>query len=140
MTVKLESASLAVRDPAASARFYGEILGLETREEADGVRLILGPGQSLRLIRCMAEPGEPLLRTGVGVYPKGFHHVCLAVEEIEALRDRVCACGWPLERDVLRGTDGNLQFWVRDPDGYPVELMQMSDESLQRTSKGGERP
>ena len=133
--LSLGGMTLSVRDVSASVRFYREVLGLPVREELpDRAAVIPGDGQELVLLAYRGGD-DALVTTGIGVYPAGFHHLCLEAPEIEALYEKVRASGWPLERELLRGADNNLQFWVRDPDGYPVELMRMTEESLQATCR-----
>ena len=63
---------------------------------------------------------------------QSFRHVCLLTGDlrgaVEALRGR----GVAVEREPKEGLDANLQAWIRDPDGNPIELMQLSEASPQR--------
>lgn len=141
--MQLGCMTISVKDVAASQRFYQNILGMapvdapQAFAALEGSRwLSIAPGKYLQLAPLPTEEIRPLLPTGIGIYPRGFHHICLEVTDIEAFYRWVCQTGWPLERQLLQGTDRNWQFWLRDPDGYPVELMQMSTDSLQHIYRG----
>ena len=77
----------------------------------------------------------------------GIDHICLQVEGIEAVAERVkvngiVICRWTETPDGLQllpdpaaapvlGKDGNMQFWVKDPDGIRIEFMEIAHDSLQ---------
>ena len=61
----------------------------------------------------------------------GYSHLCLEVEDIHETAERIEKAGAPLDSGVRQGCDGNWQCWTHDPDGNRIELMQMSEDSLQ---------
>ncbi len=61
----------------------------------------------------------------------GMNHMCLAVDDIEALVKEIEAVGIPLLLQLKVALDGNKQAWIEDPDGNRIELMQMDADSLQ---------
>lgn len=61
----------------------------------------------------------------------GMNHMCLAVDDIEALLPRIEAAGIPLLLPLKVAVDGNKQAWIEDPDGNRIELMEMDPDSLQ---------
>lgn len=61
----------------------------------------------------------------------GMNHMCLAVDDIEALVKEIEAAGIPLLLPLKVALDGNKQVWIEDPDGNRIELMQMDADSLQ---------
>ena len=63
---------------------------------------------------------------------QSFLHLCLLTDDLRATVERLREAGVKMERGVERGLDGNLQAWVRDPDGNAIELMQLEEESPQR--------
>lgn len=144
--MQLGCLTLTVRDPEASLAFYQGLLGMtrvsppETFASVPGsVWLYMGQGSYLQLAPVPAGQAEALVTTGIGIYPRGFHHLCLSVSGIRELYETICRAGWPLERELLQGTDHNWQFWLRDPDGYPVEFMEMDLNSLQYIYRGKEK-
>lgn len=60
-----------------------------------------------------------------------FFHLCLISDDIRADIEKLRAAGVPIRTEVKQGLDHNLQAWVADPDGNPIELMQLSPESPQ---------
>ena len=61
----------------------------------------------------------------------GMNHMCLAVEDIDAVVKRIEAAGITLLLPLKMAVDGNRQAWIEDPDGNRIELMEMDANSLQ---------
>jgi lactoylglutathione lyase len=61
----------------------------------------------------------------------GMNHMCLAIDDINALLKEIEAAGIPLLLPLKLALDGNWQAWIEDPDGNRIELMQMDPNSLQ---------
>ncbi len=61
----------------------------------------------------------------------GMNHLCLAIDDVNALVAELEAAGIPLLLPLKRALDGNWQAWIEDPDGNRIELMQMDPNSLQ---------
>jgi lactoylglutathione lyase len=61
----------------------------------------------------------------------GLNHLCLTVDDIEAVVARLAERGVPLFRPLKRGADGNRQAWIEDPDGNRIELMEMASDGMQ---------
>ena len=61
----------------------------------------------------------------------GMNHMCLAVEDIDAVVQRIEAAGIALLLPLKLAVDGNRQAWIEDPDGNRIELMEMAADSLQ---------
>jgi lactoylglutathione lyase len=61
----------------------------------------------------------------------GYNHYCLVVDDMAAtlreLRDR----GLEITGEPVMGVDTNWQFWLQDPDGNAIELMQIAEGSPQ---------
>lgn len=60
-----------------------------------------------------------------------YAHLCLEVEDLEATVAELRRRGVEIVRDIRRGLDGNLQAWIRDPEGNEIELMQIHPGSPQ---------
>lgn len=65
----------------------------------------------------------------------GYQHLCLEVDDIRAMRLFVEKNGITPDTDTNLGPDGSWQFWLHDPDGNKIELMQYTDQSLQLIGK-----
>ena len=61
----------------------------------------------------------------------GMNHMCLSVEDIDAVIKRIEAAGIALLLPLKLAVDGNRQAWIEDPDGNRIELMEMDPHSLQ---------
>ena len=61
----------------------------------------------------------------------GMNHMCLTVDDIDAVLAQVEAAGLKLLLPLKTAIDGNRQAWLEDPDGNRIELMEMAPDSLQ---------
>jgi lactoylglutathione lyase len=61
----------------------------------------------------------------------GMNHMCLTVDDIDAVLAQVDAAGLSLLLPLKTAVDGNRQAWLEDPDGNRIELMEMAPDSLQ---------
>ncbi|MEP7241542.1 MAG: VOC family protein [Devosia sp.] len=95
-----------------------------------------------------------LFPDAVGINPpwgtNALDHFCLEVDDLHAVVARIHAKGIELYRweetgpgkdprmvsdglnSITKGADGNLQAWLRDPDGNRLELMQMLEGNMQQ--------
>ena len=136
MLTDLGHAAFAVHDLDASLAFYRK-LGLEEAfrlHHPDGslmlVYLHVGGDRFLELFPHGPEPVADRVHS--------FRHVCLLTDDLSGLVERVRDQGVAIEREPKEGLDGNLQAWIRDPDGNEIELMQISEASPQwRTARFG---
>jgi len=60
-----------------------------------------------------------------------YKHVCLLVDELPATLRELAQRGLEVSGSPVRGMDTNLQYWINDPDGNPIELMQIMPTSPQ---------
>lgn len=61
----------------------------------------------------------------------GYQHFCLEVDDIEAAWQHAIGHGITPVSGVLSGPDRSRQFFVVDPDGNQVEIIQYTPESYQ---------
>lgn len=61
----------------------------------------------------------------------GYNHFCLLVDDMAATLEALAARGLPIDGESVRGQDTNLQYWLTDPDGNRIELMQIAATSPQ---------
>lgn len=118
---------LRIIDPARSRAFY-EALGMEFRKESDIVRngeleatlYFFGfPGDDAEIELTLNHDGRTYdLGTGYG-------HVAIGVGDLAATLKALAAHGIEPERAPYRVREGgNLLCFVRDPDGYRVEIIE----------------
>ncbi len=60
----------------------------------------------------------------------GYQHLCIEVADIQAAWDAVTRNGLIPDEPIRYGPDGAYQFWLTDPDGNRLELMQYTEEAL----------
>ena len=116
-----------ITDPERSIAFY-EALGLERRRELpirdEAMNYFLGvPGKEQPEL-------ELTYNFGVDSYELGtaYGHIALTVDSMEATLAALAEKGIEPERapySVREG--GSLLCFVRDPDGYRIELIERSD-------------
>ena len=61
--------------------------------------------------------------------PVGYQHLCLLVDDMAATLKQLQERGLSITGEPARGLDNNLQYWLHDPDGNPIELMQIDSSS-----------
>jgi catechol 2,3-dioxygenase-like lactoylglutathione lyase family enzyme len=134
----LNHMGLTVRDLEASVAFYRDVAGMTEgrRNETGGpwfdrltgnegarirvAHLTLG-GFTLQLVQYLAAGGEALTlhhRRG------GNPHLCFNVPDFQRRRELALACGSAFVSPIERLPGGKRSFYVADPDGLPVELME----------------
>ena len=60
-----------------------------------------------------------------------YKHVCLLVDDMSATLSELASRGLEITQAPTVGLDHNLQYWINDPDGNPIELMQIMADSPQ---------
>ena len=138
MITDLGHAAFAVHDLEASLAFYRQ-LGLEEAfrlHRPDGslmlVYLHVGGDRFLELFPHGPEPDPDRVQS--------FRHVCLLTDDLRGAVEELRGRGVAIEREPKEGLDANLQAWIRDPDGNPIELMQLSEASPQRRAARSANP
>ena len=114
-----------ITDPERSVAFY-EAVGFEKRRELpirdEAVNIFMGlPGDGDRL--------ELTYNFGVDSYDlgTGYGHVALTVDDLDGTLARLSAQDIEPERPPYQVREGGSRLtFVRDPDGYRVELIERS--------------
>jgi methylmalonyl-CoA/ethylmalonyl-CoA epimerase len=86
---------IAVRDLDAILPFYRDILGLDTvpLDDSDGARIVgLAAGESLVELLESPDPASPIGKFIASRGP-GIHHICFAVDDLDATLTRCRAAG-----------------------------------------------
>jgi lactoylglutathione lyase len=116
-----------ITDPTRSRGFY-EALGFESRRELPIVRngeleatnYFFGiPGQDEELELTLNHDGR--------TYDLGdaYGHVALAVDDLDETLERLKEQGIEPEREPYRVREGGSRLcFVRDPDGYRIEILE----------------
>ncbi len=113
-----------ITDPERSVAFY-EALGLEKRRELpirdEAMNYFLGvPGQDLPELELTHNFGVDSYELGTG-----YGHIALTVEDLDGTLERLAAQGIEPEREPYSIREGGSRLcFVRDPDGYRIELIE----------------
>ncbi|QBD76531.1 VOC family protein [Ktedonosporobacter rubrisoli] len=59
----------------------------------------------------------------------GYNHFCLVVDDLSATLEALEKRGLTISGGPQQGLDHNWQYWLNDPDGNAIELMQIVAES-----------
>ena len=60
-----------------------------------------------------------------------YSHYAILVDDIFAAKDELLKAGVELDTDIRKGPTETYQFWISDPDGNKLEIMQFTENSLQ---------
>jgi methylmalonyl-CoA epimerase len=120
---------IAVRALDELVPFYRDVLGMPEvpLDDADGARIAgLAAGESLVELLESARPDSP-----IGKYVEkrgpGIHHVCFAVDDIDAMLDRCRAAGLRLIDEVPRlGAEGKRIAFLH-PSATGGVLVELSE-------------
>ena len=113
-----------VTDPERSVAFY-EALGLEKRRELpirdEAVNYFLGvPGRESPELELTHNFGVDSYELGTG-----YGHVALTVDDLDGTLERLAGEGIEPERPPYQVREGGSRIcFVRDPDGYRIELIE----------------
>jgi lactoylglutathione lyase len=122
--VELIHTCYRVTDPEQSIAFY-EALGLEKRRELpirdEAMNYFLGvPGKDLPELELTYNFGVESYELGTG-----YGHVALTVDDLDATLARLKEQGIEPEKPPYSVREGGSRLaFVRDPDGYRVELIE----------------
>ncbi|GLV53509.1 lactoylglutathione lyase [Dictyobacter sp. S3.2.2.5] len=120
-----------ISDLQKSLDFYCQKLGLKEafRLDREGtpspwiVYLQVSPGNFIELFPGGAGENRP---RGQNV---GYNHLCLLVDDMAATLQELKGRGVEITGEAKQGIDHNLQYWLNDPDGNAIELMQIVSDS-----------
>lgn len=115
-----------VLDEARSVDFYSKAFGLEVadRFDFDSFTLVyLRNAEADFEVELTVNKGE----TKPYELGNGYGHIAFCVDDLDAEHDRFTALGYEPRKIVEFNRDGALLarfFFVEDPDGYKIEMLQ----------------
>ena len=128
---QLAHVALKVKDMDRALDFYVKKLGFPEmfRLHRDGKLWIV-------YLRVTDDQYIELFPDGVGDRAPGrdttgMNHLCLGVDDLDAVVAAVQKAGIKLTAEKKMGADFNLQAWIEDPDGNRIELMQIMPRAMQ---------
>lgn len=123
--------AFTVTNMEKSLWFYCDVLGLKKIFEINDnegkpwiVYLKVCTGQFVELFYASGELNLDNSRIS-------YSHLCLEVDDIHEIADRIKKNGIKLDVEPVQGKDHDFQCWSKDPDGNRIEFMQMSPDSPQ---------
>jgi len=119
---RLNHLAIFVVDVHTSASFYSELFSFDTLPEPfhdnRHAWFSIGPGIALHIIQGAPEPKEYFLN----------NHMCFSVESTTAFIQQLRQKGITFynaqgeKGNITTRVDGVQQVWIRDPDGYFIEI------------------
>ena len=122
--MRLEHIAFNVNDPAALAAWYVANLDMALVRSFDEPPFIhfLSDSASKSLIEVYSNPlGEVI--DYAAQHAVAFH-LAFAVDDMDATRERLVAAGARLDGDIDHRANGDKLAFLRDPWGYPIQLVQ----------------
>jgi catechol 2,3-dioxygenase-like lactoylglutathione lyase family enzyme len=137
----LNHMGLTVTDVERSVGFYCEVVGFELasrrrlggewfdtlthNEGADIDVAMLRLGDvTLQLVQYLAAGGPPL---ELAHHRVGSPHLCITVDDVDARHAAITASGRHRPTPIVDIMGSGIRsFYVEDPDGVPVELLQLA--------------
>ena len=120
---------IAVRSLADGVSFYRDVLGLPEvpLDDADGARIAgLAAGDSLVELLEPAEPDTPIGKF-IAKRGPGIHHICFAVDDLDATLDRCRSVGLRLIDETPRiGAEGKRIAFLH-PSATSGVLIELSE-------------
>lgn len=132
MILGMSHLALKVENMEKSLHFYCDLLGfqhafdIKDKNDQPWIEYVkVGTGQFIELFHDGKNKQEELPdRIGVD-------HLCLEVTDIDDLAIELQRKGIEIDGKPRKALDNNYQFWIKDPDGNRIELMQIEKNSPQ---------
>ncbi|MCX7283597.1 MAG: VOC family protein [Novosphingobium sp.] len=126
-TIEIAGPVLMVTDLERSLKFYVGALGLQEMRRLPGKpgpgAIIVAPGHSPQPFMLLQQ-GAPLAEQSPAIdHGNALSRMMLVVADSTAVAERLTAMGFAHEPVNARGI-----FFVKDPDGYRLEIMQRETE------------
>ena len=126
---RIAHVGIAVREIEAILPFYRDVLGMPEvpLDDADGARIAgVAAGESLVELLEAESPGSPIAGF-VAKRGPGIHHICFAVDDIDAMLDRCRAAGVRLIDETPRlGAEGKRIAFLH-PSATAGVLVELSE-------------
>lgn len=146
---------IVVSDMERALRFYRDLLGLKVVRVMDESgayieNMLALPNVRVTTVKLSAEGGSTLVellefkshprrpRTDREVYGIGPSHVAFTVSDLDAVCERLSAAGVRSNAPPQRSPDGYAKVaFCEDPDGTPVELVEVLRAEVPPSPAGG---
>ncbi len=134
MEYRIGHLAYATKDMTATLEFYSKALGFKhvfSIPDSEGrpwIEYIMGPGGIFIEFFYTTDPNRSFK-------DEGYMHLCLEVDDCAAAIEELTAMGANITSGPTRGSDDNIQAWIKDPDGRRIEIMQIVESSDQFKSR-----
>ncbi|RMG56299.1 MAG: methylmalonyl-CoA epimerase [Acidobacteria bacterium] len=132
MMSKIDHLGIAVRSIAEALKFFRDTLGLPLKGEEivpdQRVRVAMLPLGDARIELLEATDEQSPIARFIARRGEGLHHVCIAVEDIEATLDRLKAAGVRLVDEVPRCGAGGHKIAFLHPSSTHGVLIELVEE------------
>lgn len=127
MNIQVEHVAWQVQDPAAVAAWYGENFGFTILRKFDNPAqahfLADAAGRVVLEIYNNSKVAVP----DYGVMDPLLLHIAFRTDDPAAVRDRLLQAGASLVDDLFVTSAGDELIMLRDPWGFPVQLVQRKE-------------
>ena len=138
--IRIKLTSVSIDDYDKALKFYTEVMGFQKKRdmplgegarwitvvsplEPDGTELLLEPNAEYPAMKALKE----------ALVKDGMPFTAFEVDDIQEVANHIKSKGVSLSVEPKQGRDGNYQCWVVDPNGFRIEFMQMTPNSMQNT-------
>ena len=115
--------TLTISNMEKSLAFYTENLGLAIRSRfrtGDGTEIVFLDGAAGAAVELIQHGPLPVLASGRGAgISLGFR-----TKSLEQAMEDLAGAGIPVERGPIQAGGGTRFFFVRDPDGYEIQIVE----------------
>lgn len=132
MITRIAHSAIKVKNIEETVKFYSDTLGFKESFRIyndDGslsiVYLYITQGQFLEIF----PDGEGEIQHDFSAI--GHSHICYEVDNIEEAIVEIRSKGVIIDSELRKGKSGSLQFWISDPDGNRIEIMEILPDSMQ---------
>jgi catechol 2,3-dioxygenase-like lactoylglutathione lyase family enzyme len=128
--MKIEHTAYQVQDPAATARWYVEHLGMTIKRaqaERPFIHFVADDGDAV-MLEFYNSPRAPVPDYRA-IDPVVFH-IAFQTDDVERTRNRLLAAGATSEGDVQVTPAGDTLAVLRDPWGLPIQLARRSNPMI----------
>jgi lactoylglutathione lyase len=123
--------AIKVKDVDRALEWYGRVFGFREMmrlNNADGSLFLLYLRVTdTQFLEVFPNAREDRAMDNDG---NGINHFCFQVSDPDTVKARIDELGIPLLWPYGRAIDGNRQFWIEDPDGNRIEIMEMDPNCL----------
>lgn len=128
ISLQLNHLALSVSDVDRAATFYSDILGLEeitNKTKVDGIRWFsLGEGKELHLISTVKQQVTINKAVHMALTTPDFSQL---VKKLDSMK--IPYTDWAEEPGKISlRADGTRQIYIRDPDGYYIEINSVAED------------